>query len=65
MYKYHVDYELGDTVLIENEYGIQAKATIIEVTEVEDESGYRIVPTLSEWVTLKDYFAPVIIEECR
>ena len=65
MYKYHVDYELGDTVLIENEYGIQAKATIIEVTEVEDESGYKIVPTLSEWVTLKDYFAPVIIEECR
>ena len=65
MYKYHVDYELGDTVLIENEYGIQAKATIIEVTEVEDESGYKIVPTLSEWVSLKDYFAPVIIEECR
>ena len=52
-------------MLKENEYGIQAKATIIEVTEVEDESGYKIVPTLSEWVTLNDYFAPVIIEECR
>ena len=55
MYKYHVDYELGDTVLIENEYGIQAKATIIEVTEVEDESGYKIVPTLSEWVTINTF----------
>ena len=26
MYKYHVDYELGDTVLIENEYGIQGNS---------------------------------------
>ena len=65
MYKYHVDYELGDTVLIENEYGIQAKATIIEVTEVEDESGYKIVPTLSEWVTLKEYYQPMIVEQCK
>ena len=63
MYKYHVDYELGDTVLIENEYGIQATATIIEVTEVEDESGYKIVPTLSEWVTVDEYIIPPAVEE--
>ena len=63
MYKYHVDYELGDTVLIENEYGIQAKATIIEVTEVEDESGYKIVPTLSEWVSVKEYVEPIIAQQ--
>lgn len=64
MYKYHVDYELGDTVLIENEYGIQATATIIEVTEVEDESGYKIVPTLSEWVSVKEFLQPVVVEQC-
>ena len=70
MYKYRVDYELGDTVLIENEYGIQAKAVISEITEVEDEEGYRIVPVLSKWVTIGSYYVPVhfedeIIEEVR
>lgn len=49
LYKYGVDYSLGDTVLIENNYGIIAKATIIEITEVEDTSGYTLVPKLSEW----------------
>ena len=63
MYKYHVDYDLGDTVLIENEYGIQATATIIEVTEVEDESGFKIVPTLSEWVSVKEYVEPIIAQQ--
>ena len=65
MYKYHDDYELGDTVLIENEYGIQATATIIEVTEVEDESGYKIVPTLSEWVSVREFLQPVVVEQCK
>ncbi len=53
MYKYGVDYSLGDTVLIENDYGIKAKATIVEITEVEDENGYKIVPKLSEWRVIK------------
>ena len=70
IYKYRVDYELGDTVLIENEYGIQAKAVISEITEVEDEEGCRIVPVLSKWVTIGSYYVPVhfedeIIEEVR
>ena len=53
MYKYGEDYFLGDTVLIENDYGIKAKATIVEITEVEDETGYKIVPKLSEWRVVK------------
>ena len=53
MYKYGEDYFLGDTVLIENDYGIKAKATIVEITEVEDETGYKIVPKLSEWRVIK------------
>ena len=65
MYKYHVDYELGDTVLIENEYGIRATATIIEIAEVEDESGRKIVPTLSEWVTTKAFELPFVEEACE
>lgn len=48
-YKYGVDYNLGDKVSVMNEYGIQGSATITEISEIEDETGYRLVPTLSEW----------------
>ena len=48
-YKYGVDYDLGDKVSIINEYGIRGNATITEITEVEDGTGYKLVPTLSEW----------------
>lgn len=48
-YKYGIDYYLGDKVSIINEYGIKGNATITEVSEVEDETGYRLIPTLSEW----------------
>lgn len=53
-YTYGVDYELGDKVSVVNEYGIRGNTTITEITEVEDENGFRIVPTLSEW-TIIDY----------
>jgi hypothetical protein len=49
MYVYGVDYNLGDTVQIENEYGITGTAVVTEITEVEDANGYKIYPTLSEW----------------
>lgn len=45
----NMKYSLGDIVQIENEYGIQAKARILEIIECEDESGYSIVPTFSTW----------------
>ena len=46
---YGVDYFLGDIVQIENEYGIQASAQITEIIETENESGYSIIPTFSNW----------------
>lgn len=49
VYIYGVDYDLGDKVAIVNEYGVTGTATVTEMTEVEDESGYKIYPTLSEW----------------
>lgn len=49
MYKYGEDYYLGDRVQVENEYGIAGKAYVTEVTEVEDENGYKMYPTLSQW----------------
>ena len=49
MYKYGEDYNLGDKVAIENEYGIKATAIVSAITEFEDETGYRLYPTLTEW----------------
>ena len=48
-YIYGVDYNLGDIVQVTNEYGITGTATVTEITEVEDDTGYKIYPTLSEW----------------
>lgn len=48
-YIYGVDYNLGDIVQVETEYGIRAAARVTEITEVEDESGYQLRPTLEEW----------------
>lgn len=48
-YIYGTDYELGDIVQVETEYGIRAAARVTEITEVEDEGGYQLRPTLEEW----------------
>jgi len=49
MYEFGKDYNLGDKVSIVNEYGIEGTAVITEVTEVEDSTGYRLIPTFSDW----------------
>lgn len=43
-FKYKQDYYLGDIVTVENEYGISRAARIIEVREINDETGYRMEP---------------------
>lgn len=48
-YTYKRDYDVGNIVTIENEYGIVAKPRIIEIIESWDESGYSVVPTFEEW----------------
>lgn len=48
-YVYGVDYSLGDKVSVVNEYNIKGTTTVSEITEVEDASGYRLIPTFSEW----------------
>lgn len=45
MFAYGVDYFLGDTVTVKNEYGIESSPQIIEIIESLDESGYSLVPT--------------------
>ena len=46
MFQYRKDYMLGDIIILKNEYGITAYPRIIEVIESEDETGYKVVPTL-------------------
>lgn len=53
-YTYGVDYGLGDKVSVKNAYGVTGNATITEITEVEDDTGYKLIPTLSDW-TIIDY----------
>lgn len=43
-FSYKKDYNLGDEVLVRNEYGIEAKARIVEVLESEDSNGYNLEP---------------------
>lgn len=43
-FKYKQDYYLGDIVTVENEYGITRAARIIEIREVNDETGYKMEP---------------------
>lgn len=47
-YKYRENYYLGDKVSVVNGYGITGTATVSEVVETEDESGYRLIPTFTE-----------------
>lgn len=48
-FRYRRDYFLGDTVSVQNDLGIDGTALVTEATEVVDETGYRMLPTLSEW----------------
>lgn len=48
-YVYKQDYFVGDIVKIKTEYGITATARILEVIECQDETGYSIIPTFSNW----------------
>lgn len=52
-YRYGVDYSIGDKVAVENSYGVKGGATITEITEVEDDEGYKLIPTLGEWTLLE------------
>lgn len=52
-YRPGTDYDLGDKVAVQNEYGITGTARVNEISEVYDSNGYQIYPTLSDW-TLKE-----------
>lgn len=44
-YEYKTDYNLGDIVKVENDYGIEAQARITEIMESDDtDNGYQVEP---------------------
>lgn len=44
-YSYKTDYDLGDKVIVQNEYGITSNPRVVEITESWDDTGYKVVPT--------------------
>lgn len=52
VWQYGKDYFLGDTVQVENEFGITGTTIVEEVVYSEDPSGIRIVPTFRGEITL-------------
>ena len=49
MYDLNEDYFLGDLVQIENENNISAQTRIIEIIYSEDQNGWSLTPTFSDW----------------
>ena len=52
-YKYRVDYNLGDIVSIQGDFGDLELRRVTEYTEIEDENGETGHPTLSEIIILR------------
>lgn len=48
-YIYQRDWDIGDIIQIENEFGITATSRILEIIESEDSSGYSVIPTFETW----------------
>lgn len=44
-FKYGVDFNIGDIVDIENEYGVSAKCRVIEFVRAQDKSGFSAYPS--------------------
>ncbi len=47
MFRYGVDFFLGDIVQVENEHGIKARARVSEIVTTHDESGLSVYPTFT------------------
>lgn len=62
-FKYKRDYFIGDMITVRNEYGIEAKARIVEVVEVCDDNGYSVEPKFEYFETQSDINQGYILTE--
>ena len=47
-YHYKTDYNLGDKVTVQNDFGITSRPRIVEIIESWDATGYKVIPTFDE-----------------
>lgn len=61
-YQYKVDYELGDVVSVENEFGVKANARIVEIIETYNQEGYYLEPVFEyEEIEEVDFSIPALM----
>lgn len=51
-YKCKIDYDLGDILIVRDEFGNYGKVRCTKISEVFDYNGYRCIPTFDEWETI-------------
>lgn len=61
LYEYKKDFDLGDIVSLENEYGIKVDARIIEIIETWNETGYSLEPKF-EYMEVAEIVEPTITD---
>lgn len=47
MFKYGIDFNMGDILQVSNEYGIETKVEVIEYVRSQSEDGYNVYPTFA------------------
>lgn len=47
MFKYGIDFNMGDILQVSNEYGIETKVRVLEYVRSQTEEGYSVYPTFS------------------
>ena len=62
---YKEDFDLGDVVTIQNEYGIGASARIVEIIETFDDNGHTVSPTFEYTEEVEEEVQGVILTESK
>ena len=47
MFKYGIDFNMGDILQVSNEYGIETRVRVLEYIRSQSEDGYNVYPTFS------------------
>lgn len=55
-YKCKINYDVGDKIIVRDEFGNYGRVRCTKITQVNDANGYRCIPTYDEWETI-----PVIL----
>lgn len=55
-YKCRINYDVGDKIIVRDEFGNYGRVRCTKITQVNDTNGYRCIPTFDEWETI-----PVIL----